>query len=548
MRNLLALLISLSPGLAVACGGLFCDTANPVVQAAERILFAPGQREGTLQMHVQITWAGPPEEFGWLLPVPADVETGLSPAALFPRLDLLYTPRFTLIFECGPQDGVGGEGGGGGAGGQGGAGGGGEPGVEVLSRMDVGPYDQVVLRAADASVLLTWLDDNGFNAPDDAAEILQGYLDQGAAMLALKLLPSADSADVAPLWLEFTAGQPTIPLRPTALAAQPDMGIIVHIAGGARAVPTNYLHVEINEAGIDWFSGGTNYPDVVSQAADEAGGQAFATDFAGLIERRLWRNVPGLGEFSPDHLGEVAAAETLGDLVRAVSAALSVDAEVGAILVELIDPPDGVSIDELLEAWPMYAEHPVDGAAISARIAGLNADRARVGRIFSENNWISRLYTTMSPAEMQIDPLFDENPDLDPVSNRHLARFVSDDCSDGRLVLSDGREFAVRDRERGGRIIRQDGVTVRGDVTPAAARIERHFAAGQPELVEETPMEPGMQPEPPVEGEPDPVIDPVGADDDDEGGCGCSTASGGDSLPVLLGLLGVAAVRRRRRG
>ena len=38
----------------------------------------------------------------------------------------------------------------------------------------------------------------------------------------------------------------------------------------------------INEAAIDWMNGGNNYPDVVSQAVDEAGGQAFV-DLLGLM-------------------------------------------------------------------------------------------------------------------------------------------------------------------------------------------------------------------------------------------------------------------------
>lgn len=46
-------------------------------------------------------------------------------------------------------------------------------------------------------------------------------------------------------------------------------------------MPDNYLHVTINEAAIDSFNGGANYDDVITRAADEAGGHAFATDFSG---------------------------------------------------------------------------------------------------------------------------------------------------------------------------------------------------------------------------------------------------------------------------
>ena len=49
-------------------------------------------------------------------------------------------------------------------------------------------------------------------------------------------------------------------------------------------IPTNNLHVQINEARIDWFNGGFNYNEVVTEAANEVGGQAFAADYAGVSE------------------------------------------------------------------------------------------------------------------------------------------------------------------------------------------------------------------------------------------------------------------------
>ena len=67
-----------------ACGGLFCN-ARPVNQAAERILFAV--EDDQINMVVQIQYQGPPSDFGWLLPVPADTEYALASEELFVRLD-----------------------------------------------------------------------------------------------------------------------------------------------------------------------------------------------------------------------------------------------------------------------------------------------------------------------------------------------------------------------------------------------------------------------------------------------------------------------------
>ena len=58
-------------------------------------------------------------------------------------------------------------------------------------------------------------------------------------------------------------------------------------------MPANYKALELNEALINWFNPMSTYNDVVSAAADEAGGQGFVTELAGdsdtLDERVLTR-------------------------------------------------------------------------------------------------------------------------------------------------------------------------------------------------------------------------------------------------------------------
>ena len=89
------------PSLALACGGLFCNANTPVNQAAERILFSP--TENGLDMHVRISYQGPPTAFGWLLPVPQDVDYGLSSEMLFTQFDNNFGPRFNLRTEFDPN-------------------------------------------------------------------------------------------------------------------------------------------------------------------------------------------------------------------------------------------------------------------------------------------------------------------------------------------------------------------------------------------------------------------------------------------------------------
>ena len=98
----------LLPGQAAACGGFFCNAAEPVpiIQAGEQIVFA---RTGDLtHMHIQVSYDGDPTSFGWLLPLserprgddgePAPLEEllRLSHPKLFDRLSQGTAPRFEL--------------------------------------------------------------------------------------------------------------------------------------------------------------------------------------------------------------------------------------------------------------------------------------------------------------------------------------------------------------------------------------------------------------------------------------------------------------------
>ncbi|MGK0361062.1 MAG: hypothetical protein ACI9U2_003380 [Bradymonadia bacterium] len=352
------------PGVASACGGFFCDASQPVTQAAERILFAPADEPGKLQMHVQLTYGGPPAEFGWLLPVPRDVTVSLSNALLFQRLDQVFGPQFRLTFEDDCEAFVSVDASAADAGGAPDQSVGGGPDVQILSREAVGPYDQVIIAADESGELLRWLNENDFNAPQNAGALLQGYIDNGSVFVALKLLPSAGVADVSPIRLEFTADQPVIPIKPTQVAAEPDMGLIVHVVGAARAVPTNYLHVTINERAIDWFGRGANYADVVSQAADEADGQAFATDFAGAVTD-AHRQRLAFAVYDQAILDSIRSAETLSDVLWRL---VSVDEDVIGVLIQLIVPPEGITVREMLNTRRAFGDHRVDGAAIADAI------------------------------------------------------------------------------------------------------------------------------------------------------------------------------------
>ncbi len=512
MRTLLVLVVATGPGAALACGGLFCDSAQPVNQAAERILFS--HSGGMIDMHVRITYAGPSADFGWILPTPRGVETELSSETLFQALDANFAPIFRLRTNFEGDCPLPGADGGASPGPDPSTAGGEPPPVQVISREEIGPYDRVILDAPDVGALRDWLDANDFAIPDDVDDRLAPYIERDAVFVAIKLLAGSDSGDIVPLHLRFPGDRPAIPILPTAVAAVPDMGVIVHVLGPIRAIPLNYLHVQINEAAIDWIGGGQNYADVVSAAADEAGGHAFATDYAGPLNEGFEMSLLPFNEAALDN---IATFETLSE-ARFLPNSMLGDTDFQRLLAEFVGDDD-----------------TLDGAGLAAAVRDqIQPVREHLAQVFEAAPYLTRLYTTLSAEEMDEDPVFSFNPDLDEVPRTRTAvRTVQCtlggiDVDNAVIRLESGVEIPAGSEP----IERQDGRTVRGEATQAAALVEQLTEAGPAVWISE------MPPPPP------PSVREGGGD----AGCGCASTghSGGVSLMVLLlGLFGSG--RRFRR-
>ena len=559
----LALFMVNTPTVTWACGGFFCNASLPVTQSAERILFA--HRDGQIDMHVQIQYQGPPTEFGWILPAVRGVETSISSEALFTALDRIYGPRFNLSYDYDeacfndeifleseeflPTQG------GGDMGSQPPPP---EPQVQVISREVVGPYDRVILDAPNVDLLRGWLNDNEFNIPESIDEKLQPYIDADLIFVAIKLLAGNDSGDIVPLRLNFSGDRPSIPILPTAVAADPDMGIIVHILGTSRAIPLNYNHVQINEALIDWGRGGSNYPSVVSQAADEAEGKAFATDFAGPVGDQLTN---ALTPYSEALLTQIEEATTLDEFFFEVPDRRNPDFV--RVINDLVEVPEGIDRDEFLSCPQCFEVDSVaiDGAQVAARLRmEVNSVYESIGELVEALPYMTRLYTTLSPEEMDTDPLFSLNPDLEDVSSTHNATVYVSCNEDGEtesevLTLSDGRSFPFNSIEP---LVRQEGERVRGEEDmPASVVIERMFEAGQSEPVTtRTPQEldpnqlmvtsrsPDLTPAQP--GPPSPSPSTPLLNEDEGGDRGCQQRGEMMSPSLLIGF-GLFVLFRRRR-
>ncbi len=272
--------VLLVPTEAEACGGFFCGQ-QPVDQQAERIVFAVNG-DGTTTMISQITYTGAAADFAWVLPlaeVPAVESLETFPQLALTGLDAQTGPQFWMPEECSGLflDAAASEGSGGG---------GPRGGVEVHVRAEVGPYDVAVIESEDHTALVEWLRGEGFRVTSAMEPYIRIYTSEGMKFLALKLQDDADTSDIAPFKFTLPGDVPSVPLRLTALAAEPEMGIAVFILGDMRYGPAGtWTDVEIDDSEIVWrpytWPMETNWAALVARGVDEVGGRGFVTEYAG---------------------------------------------------------------------------------------------------------------------------------------------------------------------------------------------------------------------------------------------------------------------------
>jgi MYXO-CTERM domain-containing protein len=487
---------------AHACGGFFCDNTQPVNQAAERIIFSQAE-DGTVTATIQIQYAGEADAFAWVLPVAGNPEVRVSSNLAFQRLQAATNPQYLLTtriegscrdaFRGGPtaNGGVFTSDAGASAPDAGG------PPVTVVNQGTVGPYDFVTIAvdpatARPSDTAVEWLRDNGYQVDERGAELLDPYLAGGMNLLAFRLTKGNATGSIRPVQIVFGSGQASIPIRPTAVAAVADMGVMVWVLGPHRAVPVNYTSLELNEALINWLNPNANYNDVVTRAADEAGGQGFVTEMAGAAspladtifasrERGEWSAIQAddwtgrEGELLMQVVNQYAGFDGMRDVLAAT--------------VPLPADRPGTTYEDLLSCIGCYYDwSDTDIAAFepASFLASVETNvmepMERTRALFVDSAYMTRLYTTMSAEEMTRDPAFDFNPDLADVSNIHNAERVIE-CSPS---LSQG--------EAPWRLELPSGETVRGtggawpfsaaDTTmPANARIRRYETSGEGEIV-----------------------------------------------------------------
>jgi hypothetical protein len=332
------------------------------------------------------------------------------------------------------------------------------------------------------------------------------------------------------------------------------MGVQVWMLGAGRAIPRNYYHTVVNDAQINWFTAGQNYNDVIIKAVGEAEGKhSFVTEYAGTAG--VMRGVLD----RPGRFSNVASLAGVTDPVAYVEQALgplSLNGQFTTIVSRFIPLPaalaaSGITLTQYYQQLRFFlgqdrTQNPMKYTDIEAALMAFDPVvltgelRSKIvdptleaAGLFNAFPYLTRMYTTLSPEDMNRDPVFSYNPGLADYNNVHEATltyhcasfFSKNRYSDATLDTPSGfrLQFNVEDADN-------------NLYSPVDAPYSQQI-----QLLRET-------------GSEEVVVDNTAAIRGALGQSGCmqsgpATQRGGASaaLMLLLGAAGLVAMRRVRR-
>ncbi|MFI9046254.1 DUF2330 domain-containing protein [Streptomyces sp. NPDC053427] len=218
------------PAYACGCGAMVVDPKTTM--SVDRETSAVRWDGRTEQIVMSLTVAGTAPDAAWIMPVPHRATVKLGDSQLFNELTALTAPAdeersyfwprsgdwpFSwgdTTGDAAPMPGARG------------------PGVGVVGRERLGPFDVARLTATDPDALRGWLKSHGFRLPDSLATALRPYVAQHWEYVAIRLAPAARngylSGTLDPLHLTFASDRLIYPMRLSRLARTPQsLGLYV---------------------------------------------------------------------------------------------------------------------------------------------------------------------------------------------------------------------------------------------------------------------------------------------------------------------------------
>lgn len=283
---------------AHACGGFACDGSG-VAQTGERLLFAVDTAADETTMVVEVQYGGSPTAFAWILPVPADVDlddVGTVPSGFFNDLEGATAPLFTEFasgdsasgsssFSCfGPSQVRSSSGAASGSDGEDGPS---SSEVNLLGEVTLGAFEVDLIASADGGDLEDWLVDNGYVLPAGFEEAVAPYVAAQMRFLGLRLDPDASAGVLDAVTITMNGTTPSIPLVLTSISATTNMEIIAYVVANDRFRPLGWTDLDFDWSSVELTTSEwdglaySNYPVLLEETVEAAGGRAFVTEFAG---------------------------------------------------------------------------------------------------------------------------------------------------------------------------------------------------------------------------------------------------------------------------
>ena len=431
-----------------ACGGFFCQT-TPINQAGEQIVFR--QQGNEITAMVRILYSGTADQFSWVVPVPNRPEISLGADATFNELEFATRPQF-ILERRGEQCEQFANSGGGTTGGDSDFGTGAEGGVVIEEELTVGPFEIDIVSSDNPDDLAIWLQDNGYQLTERGSELIAPYVTAGMKFVAVKLLDGEGTGSIQPLLMQYTSDKPVIPIRLTAVAATPDMGVLAWVIADARAVPENYEHVTPNYTRLNWYTGSANayasYQTLITDAMNEtARGQGFATDYAGGITDEIASRLTTAESIE----SQLANLDSLSD-ADFISSSLFGNGNINARLAVLQrDLPTQGDNDTSVYLDPaalqfLYSSEQLRAArnALRDSIVTREIEPLRnATALLPRGAYMTRLFTTLSAEEMTEDPSFNYNASMPEQSlerNALLESSCGENGTEWTLTLGKGTD------------------------------------------------------------------------------------------------------------
>jgi len=321
--------------------------------------------------------------------------------------------------------------------------------VTVEQELSVGPFKIQIVSSDNANEMADWLDENGYDLSDRGMSLLEPYVNDGMKFVAVKLRDRQTTGSIQPLIMQYQSDKPTVPIKLTAVAALEDMGVVVWLVSDARGVPDNYLHVVPNYTQLNWYTGPNNaygsYQALITNAMNEAGGQGFATDFAGPVDNDIIDFLSN-AENLDQSLSRYDSFTNDADFLTALYGGSRTEA-LRAAFTRLLPLPAGQNeriYFEQLALASVYTDEELSNAREELRQAFIDIEIEPLRsstELLPEGRYLTRLYTTMSADEMTLDPSFVFNPDMEDQSRLRRATLEENcvnDKTEWSLTLGEG--------------------------------------------------------------------------------------------------------------